>query len=82
MEHRDKVNAIQFIRPGAEFVLRGDDLDWLDANQIEPTNEEIKAGFIAHQKAQITDAKAKDKARTALLERLGITAEEAALLLG
>jgi hypothetical protein len=82
MEHRDKVNAIQFIRPGAEFVLRGDDLDWLDANQIEPTNEEIKAGFIAYQKAQITDAKAKDKARTALLERLGITAEEAALLLG
>lgn len=82
MNHKDKVNAIQFIRPGAEFVLRGDDLNWLDANQIEPTNDEIKAGFIAYEKAQLADSKAKDKARTALLERLGITAEEAALLLG
>ena len=39
----NKVNAIQSLRPGAEWVLRGDDLEWLDKNQTQPTEAEIQA---------------------------------------
>ena len=37
------VKAIQSLRPNAEFVLRGDQLEWLDQNQTEPTAQEIAA---------------------------------------
>ena len=39
----NKVDALQSLRPGAEWVLRGDDLEWLDANQTQPTEAEIAA---------------------------------------
>lgn len=39
----NKGNAISSLRPGAEWVLRGDDLEWLDTNQTQPTEEEITA---------------------------------------
>jgi len=38
-----KGNALQSLRPGAEWVLRGDDLEWLDQNQTRPTDAEIAA---------------------------------------
>jgi len=38
-----KEEAIQSLKPGAEWVLRGDDLEWLDKNQTEPTSAEIDA---------------------------------------
>jgi hypothetical protein len=37
----DKANALQSLRPGTEWVLRGDDLEWLDQNQTQPTDAEI-----------------------------------------
>jgi hypothetical protein len=39
----NKVNALQSLRPGAQWVLRGDDLEWLDAEQTQPTEAEITA---------------------------------------
>ena len=38
-----KADALQVLRPGAEWVLRGDDLEWLDQTQTEPTEAEIQA---------------------------------------
>lgn len=38
-----KADALQSLRPGAEWVLRGDDLEWLDTNQAQPTEAEIAA---------------------------------------
>lgn len=38
-----KATAIASLRPGAEWVLRGDDLEWLDTKQTEPTEAEIQA---------------------------------------
>ncbi len=38
-----KANALQSLRPGAEWVLRGDELEWLDQNQTQPTEAEIQA---------------------------------------
>ena len=38
-----KANALHSLRPGSEWVLRGDDLEWLDTNQTQPTEAEITA---------------------------------------
>jgi len=38
-----KANALLSLRPGAEWVLRGNDLEWLDQNQTQPTDSEIQA---------------------------------------
>jgi hypothetical protein len=38
-----RFEAIESLRPGAEWMLRGDDLEWLDAEQTEPTTAEIEA---------------------------------------
>lgn len=39
----NKVNAIQSLRPKAQWVVRGDDLEWLDTEQTQPTEAEITA---------------------------------------
>jgi len=36
-------DALQSLKPNAEWVLRGDVLEWLDAVQTEPTQSEIDA---------------------------------------
>lgn len=69
---------------GSEWTLDGDDyagLTWLsDTNK--PTKKELD-DLWPIVLAEIEDAKtAKIQAKVALLERLGITADEAALLLG
>jgi hypothetical protein len=38
-----KGQAISSLYPGAEWVLRGNDLEWLDQNQTRPTDAEIDA---------------------------------------
>ncbi len=40
----DIVSALQELKPGAEWVLRGDDysgLEWLDSSQTKPTETEV-----------------------------------------
>ena len=39
----DKIDAIVSLKPGAQWVLAGDVLDWHDGVQIEPTTAEIDA---------------------------------------
>jgi len=38
-----KAEAIASLCPSAEWVLRGDDLEWLDKQQPQPTEAEIQA---------------------------------------
>jgi len=38
-----KGKAVASLRPNAQWVLRGDDLEWLDAEQTQPTEAEIQA---------------------------------------
>ena len=79
MKHEDKVKAIQFIRPDAEFALTGDELEWRDENQTEPTESEIEAGLVAYKKAQDAELKTKDQAKEAAqakLAALGLTVED------
>ena len=36
-------HALQSLKPGAEWVLRGSELEWLDSGQTEPTADELAA---------------------------------------
>jgi hypothetical protein len=38
-----KLDAIQSLRPFAEYTLRGEELEWLDNNYTEPTDSEIQS---------------------------------------
>lgn len=38
-----KAQALQSLRPGAQWTLNGDELDWLDTEQTQPTDAEIEA---------------------------------------
>jgi hypothetical protein len=43
------VDALQSLKPNAEWTLRGDVLEWLDSSQTEPTQSEIDAEVIRLQ---------------------------------
>ena len=58
-----KVDAIFSLRPGAQWVLRGDDLEWLDQNQTQPSDAEI-AAEIARLEAEY-EAKSYARSRAA-----------------
>lgn len=47
-----RTRAIHELRPNAEWVLRGDDLEWLDSSQTEPTEAEITAKVSELQAAE------------------------------
>ena len=81
MHKGEKTKAILFIRPNAEFYTNDNEIIWLDKNQTIPTEAEIEAGWIAYQEAQAAEAEAQAAVKAALLDRLGITADEAKLLL-
>ena len=79
MNFIDKVRAIRFIRPSAEFVLTGDELNWLDESQTKPTNAEIEAGWNAYQMAEEAAEQARLTAKAAAqakLAALGLTVED------
>src|SRR5210317_1078078 len=38
-----RIEALLALRPNAEWILRGDELEWLDTEQSEPTESEITA---------------------------------------
>jgi|LakMenE01Jun11ns_1017448.scaffolds.fasta_scaffold9705409_2 hypothetical protein len=81
MEQMDIVNTIKFIRPNANFRMVEKELDWLDEEQIKPTKKEIESGWIDYKKAQTIESETKAATKAALLDRLGITEDEAKLLL-
>jgi hypothetical protein len=39
----DIINALTSLKPNAQWVLRGDELEWLDDIQTQPTDAEIAA---------------------------------------
>jgi hypothetical protein len=78
------VKAIFSLKPNCEFKLENDDystIEWIVIEGKTPTQAEVDAEIkrlIAVDKAAVAT---KAEAKAQLLDRLGITAEEAALLL-
>ena len=64
-----KPDAIISLRPGAEWVLRGDELEWLDTQQTQPTEAEIQAEITRLQAEY--DAKVYARSRAAEYPAIG-----------
>ena len=83
-----KAQAIQSLRSGAEWVLRGDELEWLDTNQTKPTEAEIQAEITRLQADYVAKQYQRDRAaeypaiadQLDLLYHGGIDAWKAAIL--
>ena len=57
----DTVAALQALTPAAQWVLRGDDLEWLDEVQTQPTDAAIAAKIVELQAAYDAAAYARDR---------------------
>jgi len=55
-------DALHSLKPNADWVLRGDELEWLDAVQIEPTQSEIDAEVIRLQAEYDSNQYQRDRA--------------------
>jgi len=78
------VEAIQSLKPNSEFHLANDDYSTIEWDVLEgaaPTQAAINAEIDKIKAAEVTAAADKAAAKSALLQRLGITEEEALLLL-
>jgi uncharacterized lipoprotein YddW (UPF0748 family) len=81
----DIVKAIKHLKPNAEFSFDNNDystIKWDVLDGDAPTWEELEAAHLqvkAAEEAKVAEAAAK---RQALLDKLGITEDEARLLLG
>lgn len=77
------IDIIDYIRPNSQFVIYDNDLNSLEFHDdtVLPTEKEIKEGKAALEllEKQKAEQIANDKA--AILEKLGITEDEAKLLL-
>jgi len=83
MTHSDIIKALHSLTPNAEWTLSGDtyaDLEWLSSEK-KPTLAEIEAEIAALPQREAALKLEQETNRAALLAKLGITADEAKLLL-
>jgi hypothetical protein len=77
-----KTRAIHKLRPNTEWVLdEHTGLSFRDESIVVPTNAEIDSAMEQIKTDEITEAATKATQRQAILDRLGLTSEEANLLL-
>lgn len=85
MEMKDYLpQAIHKLKPSAEFIYQNRDyssIEWIVLDGDAPTQKEIDAAIKQIKADEITQAANKAAAKAALLDRLGITEDEAKLLL-
>jgi len=78
------VLAIQSLRPNSEFTFQNDDYSTIEWHVLEgkaPTKAEIDAEIARLQANEATEIADRAAAKAALLQRLGLTSDEAILLL-
>ena len=84
MNASDIVSAIHRLKPNAEFSFTGDDystIKWVILEGEAPTQKQIDDAIKANKADEIAEAKTKAIAKSDVLDRLGITEDEAKLLL-
>lgn len=80
----DLAKAIRKLKPTAEFSFTDDDYNTIKWDVLEgdaPTKKEIDVAIKQIEADELTEAATKAAAKSALLDRLGITEDEAKLLL-
>ena len=79
------VKAIKKLKPNAEFSFTDDDystIKWDVLDGDAPTQKEIDDAIEQVKADEITEAQAKIAQRQAILDKLGLTADEAKFLIG
>lgn len=80
----DLAQAILSIRPNSEFTYQNDDYSTIEWHVLEgtaPTKAQVTAAIAALESAESQAEADKAAAKTAVLARLGLTENEAKLLL-
>ena len=76
------VQVLEMLIPAGGWILVGDDYEGIEFLECNPiTKKEFQDGFDAYDAWKTKVDAEKATAKAALLKRLGITADEAALLL-
>lgn len=78
------IKAIWSLKPHSEYTFSNNDYSTIEWHVLEgeaPTQAEIDAEIVKIKAAELTAESDKAAARAALLSRLGITEDEAKLLL-
>lgn len=81
----DLAKAIKLLHPEAEFSYTDNDYSTIKWDVLEgnaPTQKEIDAAIKTVQANEIAEAETKAAQRQVILDRLGLTVDEAKLLLG
>jgi hypothetical protein len=82
---KDLTNAIRSLYPDAEFSLWNEDYETIIWHKIDaepPSLEELEAEADRLAELASLDRQNRQEARLAILERLGLTEDEAKLILG
>ena len=75
--------VLNYLLPDGGWIITGDEYEGIQFIEAKPiTKAQFNAGFAKVQEKFQTDQAAKEAERQALLDKLGITADEAKLLLG
>ena len=82
MTHNELKNGLKQLGFDSGWVVTGNEITLWENVEPQPSNEEILIAAALYEQTLETLAAEKAEAKAALLERLGITADEAALLLG
>lgn len=77
------VNVLNMLIPNGGWTMRGDEYEGIEFIDCKPiTKKQFTDGFAQYDAWKIDEDEAKATQRQAILDRLGITADEAKLLLG
>lgn len=78
------VKAVKKLKPTSEFVIFNNDYSTIEWHKLEgepPTESEIESAIEEIKAEEIEESNAKATAKADLLEKLGISEDEAKLLL-
>jgi hypothetical protein len=76
-------DVLGMLIPTGGWVITGDEYEGIQFLECEPiTKKQFTDGFAQYDALKAEQSASHETAKAALLQRLGITAEEAALLLG
>jgi hypothetical protein len=76
-------DVLTMLIPDGGWVIYGDDFEGIEFIEAAPiTKQQFNAGFTKYDAWKEKQDAAKATTRQAILDRLGITSEEAALILG
>jgi hypothetical protein len=84
MEAQYIVKAIDRLRPSSKYTFKEDDystIEWFEIEGAAPTAKQIQDAIAQIKVEETAKIQSDASAKAAILDRLGLTAEEAALLL-